>query len=263
VAIDIYNNDIHVTGDDFIEGDGGVHNIRILRNRGVNAAHTGLSAQPIFGGPAYYIRNVIYNTPVALKFSNPAGVIVLHNTIIAENRTAQRVSNAQYQNNLFLGTDAPVGIAQLGGPTGYSVYDYNGYRPNRGAENQFTWLGPKPGTLVDYETPANQAPRFDTLAALAAATGQETHSIEVDYDIFENLAPPSPPPNSSRPGLPYEAANLDFRLKPTSKAVNAGVAIPNVNDGFTGSAPDLGAYEVGQALPVYGARWLEGNVFYR
>ena len=53
VAIDIYNNDIHVTGDDFIEADGGVHNIRVMRNRGVNAAHTGLSAQPIFGGPAY------------------------------------------------------------------------------------------------------------------------------------------------------------------------------------------------------------------
>ena len=77
VAIDIYNNDIHVTGDDFIEADGGVHNIRVMRNRGVNAAHTGLSAQPIFGGPAYYIRNIVYNTPVALKFSNPAGVIVL------------------------------------------------------------------------------------------------------------------------------------------------------------------------------------------
>ena len=55
VAIDIYNNDIHVTGGDVIEADGGVHNIRVLRNRGVNAAHTGSSAQPIFGGPEYYI----------------------------------------------------------------------------------------------------------------------------------------------------------------------------------------------------------------
>ena len=152
VAIDIYNNDIHVTGDDFIEADGGVHNIRVMRNRGVNAAHTGLSAQPIFGGPAYYIRNVVYNTPVALKFINPAGVIVYHNTIIAENRTAQQVSNAHFGNNLFLGTDAPAGISVLGGPTAYSTYDYNGYRPNRGAEFQYSWLGPKPGVRVDYES---------------------------------------------------------------------------------------------------------------
>ena len=179
VAIDIYNNDIHVTGDDFIESDGGVHNIRVMRNRGVNAAHTGLSAQPIFGGPAYFIRNVVYNTPVALKFSNPAGVMVYHNTIVAENRTAQRVSNAHFRNNLFLGTDAPsgnaVGISVLGGPTSYSSYDYNGYRPKRGADVQYSWLGPKPGVLVDYDVPANAAPRFKTIAEFAAATGQETH----------------------------------------------------------------------------------------
>ncbi len=261
VAIDIYNNDVHVTGDDFIEADGGVHNIRVMRNRGVNAAHTGLSAQPIFGGPAYYIRNVVYNTPVALKFINPAGVIVYHNTIIAENRTAQRLSNAHFQNNLFLGTDAPVGISVLGGPTAYSTYDYNGYRPNRGAEFQYSWLGPKSGVRVDYESP-NQAQRFKTLAELAAATGQETHGIEVDYDIFESLRPPAPP-DSSKPGTPYHAADLDFRLKPGGKAVDAGVRLPNVNDGFAGKAPDLGAHEVGQAFPIYGPRWLKGRPFYR
>ncbi|MCC7010337.1 MAG: hypothetical protein IT184_16130 [Acidobacteria bacterium] len=263
VAIDIYNNDIHVTGDDFIEADGGVHNIRVLRNRGVNAAHTGLSAQPIFGGPAYYIRNVVYNTPVALKFNNPAGVYVLQNTIIAEHRTNQQVSNARFLNNLFLGTDAPrVGIASIGGPTAYSLYDHNGYRPNRGVDTQYAWLGPRPGLTVDYERPAAQAPRFRTLAELARASGQETHSIELDYDVFENLAPPVPP-DSSKPGTPYEAVNLNFGLKPASKAVDAGVRIPNVNDGFSGKAPDLGAYEVGQPAPVYGPRTLTSQPFYR
>ena len=262
VAIDIYNNDIHVTGDDFIEADGGVHNIRVMRNRGVNAAHTGLSAQPIFGGPAYYIRNVVYNTPVALKFINPAGVIVYHNTIIAENRTAQRLSNAHFRNNLFLGTDAPVGISVMGSHTVYSTYDYNGYRPNRGAEFQYTWLGPKPGVRVDYEIAPNQAQRFRTLAELTAATGQETHGIEVDYDIFESLRPPALP-DSSKPGKPYDAVDLNFRLKPGSKAVDAGVRLPNVNDGFAGKAPDLGAYEVGQPAPIYGPRWLKEQPFYR
>ena len=262
VAIDIYNNDIHVTGDDFIEADGGVHNIRVMRNRGVNAAHTGLSAQPIFGGPAYYIRNVVYNTPVALKFINPAGVIVYHNTFIAENRTATQLSNAHFANNLFLGTDAPTAIAVLGGPTAYSTYDYDGYRPNRGAEAQYVWRGPRSGMVVDYDRPQDDAPRFKTLAELAAATGQESHGIEVDYDVFENLRPPAPP-DSSKPGVPYDAIDLDFRLKAGSKAVDAGVALPNVNDGFSGRAPDLGAYEVGQPIPVYGPRTLKGAPFYR
>ena len=262
VAIDIYNNDIHVTGDDFIEADGGVHNVRVMRNRGVNAAHTGLSAQPIFGGPAYYIRNVVYNTPVALKFINPAGVIVYHNTIVAENRTAQRLSNAHFRNNLFLGTDAAAGISVMGGPTAYSSYDYNGYRPNRGAAAQYTWLGPKPGVRVDYDIEPKSAPRFSTLAELSAATGQETHGLEIDYDIFESLQPPVAP-DSSRPGRPYDAVALDFRLKPNSKAVDAGVRLPTVNDGFAGKAPDLGAYEVGQPVPVYGPRWLKEQPFYR
>jgi len=30
--------------------------------------------------------------------------------------------------------------------------------------------------------------------------------------------------------------------------------VPNVTDGFTGRAPDLGALEVGQPTPVYGPR---------
>ena len=260
VAIDIYNNDIYVTGDDFIEADGGVHNIRVMRNRGVNAAHTGLSAQPIFGGPAYYIRNIVYNTPVALKFINPAGVIVYHNTIVAENRTAQRLSNAHFRNNLFLGTDAPVGISVMGGPTAYSTYDYDGYRPNRGVESQYSWLGPKPGVLVDYESAPNQPQRFRTLAELTAATGQETHGIEIDYDIFESLRPPAPP-DSSKPGKPYDPASLNFQLRPGSKAVDAGVRLPNVNDGFNGKAPDLGAYELGQPIPIYGPRWLKEQPF--
>ena len=85
-----------------------------------------------------------------------------------------------------------------------------------------------------------RAPRFATLGELAAATGQERHGIEIDYDIFEDLRAPSPP-DSSRPGQPYEAVSLDFRLKPGSKAVDAGVRLPNVNDGFNGRAPAAGS----------------------
>ena len=40
----------------------------------------------------------------------------------------------------------------------------------------------------------------------------------------------------------------------TSAAVDAGVVIPNITDGFTGKAPDLGAYELGALLPQYGPR---------
>ncbi len=48
------------------------------------------------------------------------------------------------------------------------------------------------------------------------------------------------------------ASARDFRLKPGRKAVDAGVPIPTVNDGFAGRAPDLGALEVGRPEPKYG-----------
>jgi len=38
---------------------------------------------------------------------------------------------------------------------------------------------------------------------------------------------------------------LRFRLKSTSPAVNAGMVIPGFTNGYTGSAPDVGAYEYG------------------
>ena len=109
-AIDIYNNDIHLMADDFIEADGGMHNIRVLRNRCFNAAQCGLSAQPVFGGPAYFVRNILYHVPWGLMFKfkvKPAGLLVYHNTIIAESRSPETYSNAHFRNNLFLGTDSP------------------------------------------------------------------------------------------------------------------------------------------------------------
>ncbi len=55
------------------------------------------------------------------------------------------------------------------------------------------------------------------------------------------------------PGL-YKASDLDFRLEPGSAAVDRGVVLPTITDGFVGQAPDLGALEVGQPAVVYGPR---------
>ncbi|MEK7407966.1 MAG: hypothetical protein AAB225_23090 [Acidobacteriota bacterium] len=254
VAIDFYNNDIHLMADDFIEADGGVHNIRILRNRGVNAAQCGLSAQPVYGGPAYYIRNVIYHVPTgcALKFKvKPAGLVVYHNTIIAESRNAEIFSNAHFRNNLFLGTDGRGReIFRFPNATSYSTYDYNGYRPNPNAEQRYLWKAPRQGVPRDYDLESAPFQAFGSLADLRAATGQEAHGVELDYDIFENLRPP----DADKPQAVYHARDLSFTLKPASKAVDAGVRLPNVNDDYAGKAPDLGAIETGRPAPVYGPR---------
>jgi hypothetical protein len=136
--------------------------------------------------------------------------------------------------------------------------DYNGFRPNRGLTEQYAWLAPKPGQRL-YEPAAEDWKSFATLADMRAATKQETHGIEVDFDIFEKLLPPDP---AARHAV-YHVADLNFRLKAAGKAVDAGVPIPTVNDGFTGRAPDLGALEFGKPEPKYGPRWLKAEPFYR
>ena len=109
-SIDIYNNDMHMLNDDFVETDGAVHNVRVMNNRGVNAAHGGYSAQPSFGGPVYFIGNLLYHVPStsAFKFSaKPAGLFVYHNTIVGEQGSTDWTSNVHFRNNLFLGSDTP------------------------------------------------------------------------------------------------------------------------------------------------------------
>jgi hypothetical protein len=75
----------------------------------------------------------------------------------------------------------------------------------------------------------------------------------LDYDIFVNV-PKLDAQDLKRVQALYKGEELDFELKPGSAAVDRGVVLPNVTDGFTGKAPDLGALEVGEQPPHYGPR---------
>ncbi len=259
VSIDIHNNDIFNCTDDFIEADCGVHNIRVYENRGFNVAYFAYSAQPIYGGPAYFIRNIACHAPSggAFKFNiHPAGIFVFHNTMITEWVRSGSYSNVHLRNNLFLGTDAPDRpILRAGTYTEYTTFDYNGCRPNRNSTIQFDWRSPGPETFVTYQLRGDDilSGRFETLEEFTAATGREEHGVIVDYDIFRNVRRPDP----DDPGRHYYPQDFDFRLRPGSKAVDAGTPLPNINDDFSGEAPDLGAIELGAEPPVYGPRpWL-------
>jgi hypothetical protein len=76
--------------------------------------------------------------------------------------------------------------------------------------------------------------------------------VLVDYDVFVNVPKLDRDPKNVQ--KLYVFKDYDFRLRPGSAAIDKGVEIPNVNDGFTGAAPDLGALEAGQPLPTYGPR---------
>ncbi len=247
---DFYENDIYNMGDNCIETDGGGRNMRVFRNRCVNTALGGLSAQPIFGGPVYFIRNIVYNGPGAgsLKFvSTPTGVLTYQNTFIGEVAVPGPAANVHFLNNLILAEGAAEPVFNVGTFTNYSSSDYNGFRPNPGAAASFRWASPPFDVRSDYiGMPVSRS--YKTLREYQRATGQDRHSRLVDYDVFVNVKQP----DLSDPQRLYDATVLDFTPRAGSAAIDAGTVLPNITDGYTGKAPDLGALERGRPAPRYG-----------
>jgi len=259
VSIDFYNNYMTNFHDNPFEADGGMHNIRIMRNMMINSASHAFCNQPELGGPVYWYRNIAYHLPGGSTrlTSGSAGVLFYNNTILSET-TAQATSNVHWRNNLFLGENSQEAIFTVNTFTGYTSSDYNGFRPNAGVKNSFQWSGPATAIGADYSALTPNAPRlparqFASLAEYSAATRQDTHSILVDYDLFVNV-PRLDAQDRSRVQKVYKAEDFDFRLKPGAAAIDKGTALPGVTDGFAGGAPDLGAIEAGSAPPHYGPR---------
>ena len=88
---------------------------------------------------------------------------------------------------------------------------------------------------------------YSNLAAFAAASGLETNGRSINHTTcFASFNVPGPAPVPIPP--------QQMTLTAGCAAVDAGAILPNINDGFIGSAPDLGAFERGQPPPSYGPR---------
>ena len=245
VSIDICNNDIEQATDDAIEADSAMGNVRVLRNRITNC-FDGISAQPNLGGPSYYVRNVMYNVLYSpFKFHNgTVGDVALHNTVVKCGDgfgcyAGETWRRAFFRNNIFIGG--------TGGGT------YGGYANGSGrvldlvdadASCSFDFDGLGSIGTGKFEGKIG-ATRFTSVATLQSSTS-EVHGLQVDMGVFAaKVAFPSTP-------LPPGAAP-DLRLAEGSAAVDKGIAIVG-NGGYSGAAPDLGAYELGDVPPVYGPR---------
>jgi hypothetical protein len=268
VAIDYYNNYMTNFHDNAFEIDGSMHNVRVMRNMIVNSASHPFCNQPAIGGPIYWIRNIAYHAPGgSTRMTNGApGVLFYNNTILTET-SAGSSANVHWRNNLMLGENSAPAILSVNTYTNYSSSDYNGFRPNPGSQFSFEWNSPPFDVPADYKglltggpgagrsslNPSLQVRRFANLTEYSRATHQDEHSVLVDYDVFVNV-PKLDARDTKNVQKLYKAEDFDFRLKPGSAAIDRGVILPNVTDGFTGQAPDLGALEAGQAPVHYGPR---------
>ena len=239
--VDIFGNDIFDTSDDGIEADNGLANVRIWGNRIHNAAHNGITFQPQSGAPWYIIRNqIIGNMEGAFKFRTTDRFVLMHNTIVSGGRTSDdamiccnehHLLNAIARNNLWIS-------ARGGQIWGFGTFSKD-WRTDLDFDG-FDWG-------ASTRPFAYQGLTYRDLPSFAAASGLERHGVHVSRDTcFETFDVPGPAPTPIPPQV--------LSLQPGCAAMDAGVALPNINDGFAGAAPDMGAYEYGLPAPVFGPR---------
>jgi len=244
VAIDFNNNDLFNTRDDLLEVDFASHNVRVWNNQLFNS-HTGISAQPLYGGPVYFVSNVIYSVNGSTyKFHNwPAGIYAFHNTSVGRAvafSSAPLWQNATLLNNLFLGAGDGYTM-ESGSPDPRTHLDYNGWSRNNEDPQRFIKFT-NDGTLSGAASF-----RFGSLREYYRGTGNGEHSLIVSPAIFAGAAYPEH-------GVDYSGELVDLRLQPRAVAIDAGVFLPNITRKVTGERPDLGAYEWGVRVPHYGPR---------
>lgn len=241
-ANDFIGNDIRWTYDDGVELDGMEGNARVLGNRFLNTYDT-ISTQPVYGGPAYVIRNVVVNvaneqlklhalggaTPQA-----PVGVLVFHNTFVRpahafQLSTPDAVRWYVLGDNLFIGPPGPDGGLTCMWDTPIDLQtgfvDHDGWYPDGQFEVGYGATG---GTYASFAAMQAGTSLFEPHGTLLAT---------VPFTISDHTPLVAP-----------------MAMEVPTGAIDQGIAVADVDDDFLGAAPDLGAIEEGCDPPSYGPR---------
>ena len=225
---DYANNTINGYTDDSIEMDGGSVNARAWGNIVITSPNRVAGPNSVFSeagtivGPSYIFRNVLTSTRSISGVKQGGGGVgycfFFHNTVETSGRGGNEALGCAggpacpilhvYKNNILKSTGHTIdkGSSQ-------NTYDHNlSYRPN-GVEFAAAWNGKT---------------SYTTLTTFQAGTGQEAHGKD------------------GNPNFTDSAKHIDA----TSPAYESGVILANFNTrdsiwGYTGRAPDMGAYEVG------------------
>jgi hypothetical protein len=223
---DVYENLVYRAGDDGLSADGTCSNVRIWGNT-FHDVLVGISFAPIYEGPIYALRNVIYRTGVGnnnysgmpFKFNSgydqSGPMYLFHNTADAAlpgNNGFVIHSPGSWQviiarNNIWAGTN-------------YALYNANPTQPlDLDYDDLYTTLF---GELAYWDGLPDR--HLHTLAELRAQTGQEMHGF------------------NALPGF-ANASSGDYTLAASSTLIDKGVYLPGINTGYVGAAPDIGAFE--------------------
>ncbi len=228
---DIYGNVVSNVCDDALEIEGGGRNVRVWGNY-LDQTFTGVASVVCGIGPLYIFRNVMNRSRRASAADTDldgrgwfgklgdAGAFgrgrryFLHNTLLQERAPGKTLPLGAW------GGPSPTGD---GNPMTETV-SLNNIWHTVWSDRYFCEDGHRnPGDRLDYDL-------FN--GRLKAYAGAEAHGIR-GVPMF-------------RPGDGDQAGRSGrYALDPASPGYDAGIRLPNFNDGFLGAGPDIGAQESG------------------
>jgi hypothetical protein len=243
---DIYGNIIQSVWDDAIECEGANMNVRIWGNY-LKQYFMGIASASTTYGPLYMFRNIFAesrrghrNTMGGSMFKtgerepNAGGRrYIFHNTALQPNGpygVISRIQNTITRNNIF---DVP---GRMPADTGRGIpcdYDY------------------------DFLSGGGSGPTQEKHSAKITATPSGTRLFVTSFDL--EFYPRSTLNAINWGAHPYEFGERKVNVTDPviwvkNPMIDGGAVLPGFNDNFKGSAPDIGAFEVGAPPLQFGRR---------
>jgi hypothetical protein len=267
-GVEFYGNEVDIVEDNAVEFDGVEANAAAYRNR-VSNAYMPFSAQPSIVGPQYFFRNQVLNARKSGVKANPhenassSGVYYLHNSHRVQAYgiwSDAYMNHVTFKNNIFLTAPAPPYDAVVVTKTvNGGVFDYNAYFPatnpgpgaNVGA--LFMWRdAPLVGPIFcQYADPNfwQTCSTANNLDEVRRSLGYEMNGIALSSGstVFEQV-------NGGIADRTVQVTPGNLILQAGAAPIDKAELLPNINDQFTGTAPDMGALERGLPVPTYGPR---------
>jgi len=255
-AVHFYRNRVDKSGDDTVEADYSTRNVSFYDNYITNTARV-ISLDPLWGGPFYGFRNTVINAAAGPHKWNSqgSGFVVYNNTTVRTTGISGSdgwafvqfangpLRNFSYRNNVVIyrgSSDDTLAFE----PDGVDPVDWthNAWHP----DGRSVWTNTG-GWFDSVEKAHEQLP--ETAPMFGASTKR--------HDNYA-IASSSPFPSETDPELGDDYLTAVEHSKPLvpgddSKLRNSGTPIPNITDGYDGSAPDRGAVIRGRSTPQWGA----------
>jgi hypothetical protein len=238
---DINGNIIKHAWDDAIEAEGANRNVRIWANY-IDQTTTGVATTVTHVGPVYIFRNV-YNRSRQLA-DKPTDLD--DRNVFAKSGTVGKWGGGRryvFHNTLLQAPPATGARYPLGAGGGVRGSGANEPVTNTVSRNNIFQIW---------------KPHWEVLDPRGAGN-------DFDYDLYNGKV--GAPEAHGIAGTPqYQPANGwasesdgRYQLAPGSPGYDAGVRIPNFNDGYLGRAPDIGAHEAGRPPMQFGLKAARGS----